>query len=156
MVIPKGLLAHRKGETQFSVDAEFRSRVENIAMNAVINIERSFGFEVNDVGTEKCGWDITSRPPTNADGSIRPDRHIEVKGRAKGQNTITVSRNEIIYGLNQADKFMLAIVIVDGEEFEGPFYVKTPFTIEPDFGVASINYDLSDLLSKAIAPEQTI
>ncbi|KTD46368.1 helicase-related protein [Legionella quateirensis] len=156
LVIPKGLLAHRKGETQFSVDAEFRSRVENIAMNAVINIERSFGFEVNDVGTEKCGWDITSRPPTNADGSIRPDRHIEVKGRAKGQNTITVSRNEIIYGLNQADKFMLAIVIVDGEEFEGPFYVKTPFTIEPDFGVASINYDLSDLLSKAIAPEQTI
>ncbi|HAU0909275.1 TPA: DUF3883 domain-containing protein [Legionella pneumophila] len=156
LVIPKGLLAHRKGETQFSVDAEFRSRIESIAMNAVIDTERSFGFEVKDVGTEKCGWDVTSRPPTNADGSIRQDRHIEVKGRAKGQNTITVSRNEIIYGLNQADKFMLAIVIVDGEEFEGPFYIKKPFTVEPDFCVASINYDLSDLLSKAIAPEQTI
>ncbi|HDO7840954.1 helicase-related protein [Legionella pneumophila] len=156
LVIPKGLLSHRKGETQFIVDAEFRSRIESIAMNAVIDIERSFGFKVTDVGAEKCGWDITSRPPINVDGSIRPDRHIEVKGRAKGQNTITVSRNEIIYGLNQADKFMLAIVIVDGEEFEGPFYVKTPFTVEPDFGVASINYDLSDLLSKAIAPEQTI
>lgn len=156
LVIPKGLLAHRKGETQFSVDAEIRSRIEGIAMNAVIDTERSFGFEVKDVGTEKCGWDVTSRPPTNADGSIKPDRHIEVKGRAKGQNTITVSRNEIIYGLNQADKFMLAIVIVDGEEFEGPYYVKTPFTVEPDFCVASINYDLSDLLSKAVAPEQTI
>jgi hypothetical protein len=34
--------------------------------------------------------------------------------------------------------------------------VKTPFTAEPDFGVASINYDLSDLLSKAVAPEQTV
>ncbi|HAT1781751.1 TPA: DUF3883 domain-containing protein [Legionella pneumophila] len=156
LVIPKGLLAHRKGETQFSVDAEIRSRIESIAMNAVIDTERSFGFEVKDVGTEKCGWDVTSRPPTNADGSIRQDRHIEVKGRAKGQNTITVSRNEIIYGLNQADKFMLAIVIVDGEEFEGPFYVKTPFTVEPDFGVASINYDLGDLLSKAVTPEQTV
>ncbi|RAP35282.1 RNA helicase [Legionella quinlivanii] len=156
LVIPKGLLAHRKGETQFRVDAEVRSRIESIAMNVVIDTERSFGFEVKDVGTEKCGWDVTSRPPTNADGSIRPDRHIEVKGRAKGQNTITVSRNEIIYGLNQADKFMLAIVIVDGEKFEGPFYVKTPFTVEPDFCVASINYDLSDLLSKAVAPEQTI
>ena len=161
LVIPQGLLAHRKGETQFSVDAEARSRVERIAMNAVMDAERSFGFEVKDVGAEKCGWDVTSRPPANADGSIRPDRHIEVKGRAKGQSTITVSRNEIIYGLNQADKFMLAIVIVDPEgkgesEFEGPYYVKTPFTVEPDFGVASINYDLSDLLSKAVAPEQTV
>lgn len=156
LVIPQGLLAHRKGETQFSVDAEARSRVERIAMSAVMDAERSFGFEVKDVGAEKCGWDVTSRPPANADGSIRPDRHIEVKGRAKGQSTITVSRNEIIYGLNQADKFMLAIVIVDGEEFEGPYYVKTPFTVEPDFGVASINYDLSDLLSKAVAPEQTV
>ncbi|MCZ4806714.1 helicase-related protein [Legionella pneumophila] len=156
LVIPKGLLAHRKGETQFSVDAEVRSRVESIAMNAVIDTERNFGFEVKDVGAEKCGWDVTSRPPTNADGSIRPDRHIEVKGRAKGQNTITVSRNEIIYGLNQADKFMLAIVIVNGEEFEGPFYVRTPFSTEPEFGVASINYELSDLLSKAVSPEQTV
>jgi hypothetical protein len=30
------------------------------------------------------------------------------------------------------------------------------FIAEPDFGVASINYDLSELLSKAVAPEQTI
>lgn len=156
LVIPQGLLAHRKGEILFSVDAEARSRVERIAINTVMDAERSLGFEVKDVGAEKCGWDVTSRPPANADGSIRPDRHIEVKGRAKGQDTITVSRNEIIYGLNQADKFMLAIVIVDGEEFEGPYYVKTPFTVEPDFGVASINYDLSDLLSKAVAPEQTV
>ena len=156
LVIPQGLLANRKGETQFSVDAVARARVERIAMNAVMNAERSFGFDVKDVGDDKCGWDVTSRPPTNTDGSIKPDRHIEVKGRAKGQSTITVSRNEIIYGLNQSDKFILAIVIVDGEEFEGPHYVRKPFTIEPDFGVASINYDLSDLLSKAVAPEQTI
>ncbi|HGS4620253.1 TPA: helicase-related protein [Vibrio cholerae] len=156
LVIPQGLLAYRKGETQFSVDAEARSRVERIAMNAVMDVERSFGFEVKDVGAEKCGWDVTSRPPINADGSICTDRHIEVKGRAKGQSTITVSRNEIIYGLNQADKFILAIVIVDGDEFEGPFYIKSPFTVEPDFGVASINYDLSDLLSKAVSPEQTL
>jgi hypothetical protein len=60
-----------------------------------------------------------------------------------------------MYGLNQADKFILAIVIVDSDSFEGPFYVQNPFTVEPDFGVASINYDLSDLLSKAVPPEET-
>jgi hypothetical protein len=156
LLIPQGLLALRKGETQFAVDAVARARVEQVAMNAVMQAEQAFGYKVTDVGAEKCGWDVTSRPPANADGSIKPDRHIEVKGRSKGQSTITVSRNEILYGLNQSDKFILAIVIVDNDSHEGPFYVQNPFTVEPDFGVASINYDLSDLLSKAVAPEQTI
>ena len=156
LVIPQGLLSIRKGETQFSVDSVARARVEQVAMSAVMHAEQAFGHKVTDVGAEKCGWDVTSRPPANVDGSIKPDRHIEVKGRAKGQSTITVSRNEIIYGLNQSDKFILAIVIVDSDSHEGPFYIKNPFTIEPDFGVASVNYDLGDLLSKAVKPEQTI
>jgi hypothetical protein len=156
LVIPQGLLSQRKGETEFTVDAVARARVERVAMNAVMQTEEELGYKVTDVGAEKCGWDVTSRPPANTDGSIKPDRHIEVKGRAKGQSTITVSRNEIIYGLNQSDKFILAIVIVDNDSHEGPFYVKNPFTMEPDFGVASINYDLSDLLSKVIKPSKTI
>lgn len=156
LVIPQGLLSMRKGESQFAVDAVARAHVERVAINAVIQAEQAFGYKVTDVGAEKCGWDITSRPPANVDGSIKPDRHIEVKGRAKGQSTITVSRNEIIYGLNQSDKYILAIVIVDSDSHEGPFYIKNPFTIEPDFGVASVNYDLGDLLSKAVKPEQTI
>jgi superfamily II DNA or RNA helicase len=149
LVIPQGLLAARKGEAQFSVDAEARARIERIAMQAVIDAEIAMGHQVKDVSAEKCGWDVTARPPVQADGVILPDRHIEVKGRAKGQSTITVSRNEIIYGLNQADKFILAVVIVDGDSHEGPYYIRNPFTTEPDFGVASINYSLDELLSKA-------
>jgi hypothetical protein len=72
---------------------------------------------------QKCGWDVTSLPKA-MDGKLPPSRHIEVKGRAKGQTTITVTRNEILYGLNQQDKFILAIVMVDGEQHEGPFYVR--------------------------------
>jgi hypothetical protein len=78
-----------------------------------------------------------------------PCRHLEVKGRAKGQTTITVSRNEIIYGLNQADKFLLAIVLVDEERCERPFYVRRPFAQEPDWAVTSINLDLDELLGRA-------
>ena len=156
LVIPQGLLAQRKGETTFCADAAARSRIEMVAMNAVMDVERGLGYEVKDVSAEKCGWDVTARPPANPDGSLKPDRHIEVKGRVKGQSTITVSRNEIIYALNQTDKFLLAIVIVDGDSHEGPHYIRNPFTSEPDFGVASINYDLGDLLSKALAPEATL
>ena len=156
LVIPQGLLAQRKGETTFSLDAQARARVERAAMNAVIAVEQALGYEVKDVSAEKCGWDVTARPPANADGSLKPDRHIEIKGRAKGQSTLTVSRNEIIYALNQTDKFLLAVVIVDGDSHQGPHYIRNPFSAEPDFGVASINYDLSDLLSRAVSPELTI
>jgi hypothetical protein len=79
-------------------------------------------------------------------------RHIEVKGRAKGQTTVTVTRNEILCGLNQADQFILAVVLVDGEDYEGPWYVREPFTHEPDWAVASLNLDLSQLLSRATKP----
>ena len=116
--------------------------------------ELVLGHRVFDVSAEKCGWDITARPPMR-DGKMPPDRHIEVKGRTKGADTVTVSRNEILYGLNQADKFMLAIVIVDGDATEGPYYIANPFKNEPDFGVASINYDLADLLSRARSPGTT-
>ncbi|MFP4062399.1 MAG: helicase-related protein [Halochromatium sp.] len=157
LVIPQGLLAARKGETPRSADAQAdaaaRARVEQIAMQAVIDAETALGHQVKDVSAEKCGWDLTARPPPNPDGSLPSDRHIEVKGRAKGQSTITVSRNEILYGLNQAEQFILAIVIVDGEQYEGPFYLRNPFSREPDVGVASINYRLDELLARAVAPD---
>lgn len=152
LVIPQGLLSQRKGESNFCADAEMRSRIEQVAMNAVMAVERRLGHAIKDVSGEKCGWDITARPPANSDGSIRPDRHIEVKGRARGQSTITVSRNEILYGLNQADKFILAIVLVDGDMHEGPFYVRQPFTQEPDWAETSKNLDLGQLLTRAELP----
>lgn len=156
LIIPQGLLAKRKGETTFCADALARARIEQIAMDAVIEAERQLGHEVIDVSAEKCGWDVTARPGKQ-NNKLPEDRHIEVKGRSKGQSTITVSRNEIVYGLNQKDKFLLAIVVIDDNgAIEGPHYLRNPFQQEPDFGVASINYDLKDLLSKALAPEQTL
>ena len=78
------------------------------------------------------------------------DRHIEVKGRAKGTSTITITRNEILYGLNQEDKFRLAIVLVDeNDHIEGPYYIHKPFTQEPEWGVASLNYNMNELIKKA-------
>lgn len=148
LVIPAGLLAQRKGTPGWTADADARARVEWVAMKAVMDAERALGHEVIDVSAQKCGWDVTSLPKA-MDGKLPPSRHIEVKGRAKGNSTITVTRNEILYGLNQQDKFILAIVLVDGDQHEGPFYVTKPFTQEPDWAVTSINFDLDQLLARA-------
>ncbi len=149
LVIPAGLLAQRKGQPGWTADADARARVEWVAMKAVMDAERALGHEVIDVSAQKCGWDVTSLPK-DIDGKFPASRHIEVKGRAKGQTTITVTRNEILYGLNQQDKFILAIVLVDGDQHEGPFYVTRPFTQEPDWAVTSINLDLDALLAQAV------
>jgi superfamily II DNA or RNA helicase len=155
LVIPAGLLAQRSGETPFSADAEARRRVELAAMNAVKKVEESFGHTVIDVSAEKCGWDITSRPPIQ-NGKLVEDRHIEVKGRVKGQSTITITANEILYALNQKSKFILAVVLVDGDKVEGPYYIRNPFDKEPDFGEESRNYQIANLLKRSVKPEQTL
>lgn len=152
LVIPAGLLAQRTGQPGWTADADARARVEWAAMNAVMAAERALGHEVIDVSAQKCGWDVTSSPRA-IDGKLPPSRHIEVKGRVKGSSTVTVTRNEILYGLNQQDKFILAIVMVDGEQHEGPFYVTKPFTQEPDWAVTSINLDLDQLLARAEQPK---
>jgi len=152
LVIPQGLINMRQGKSDFNADADARAHVEKVAMQAVIDYETSLGNFTKDVSAEKCGWDITSRAPEKSDGSLQPDKHIEVKGRSKSQDVITVTRNEIQYALNQKDKFWLAIVLVDGDSFEGPFYIKNPFTTEPDFGVPSVQYEIKHLLSKASQP----
>ncbi|WP_028875110.1 helicase-related protein [Tepidiphilus margaritifer] len=155
LVIPKGLLLQRRGEPGWTADAAARARIERIAMQAVMDAERALGHTVIDVSAQKCGWDITSLPPER-DGKIPASRHIEVKGRAKGQTTLTVTRNEILYALNQVEQFLLAIVLVDGDRYEGPFYVRQPFTQEPDWAVSSINLDLDALLARATSAEGSL
>ncbi len=79
-----------------------------------------------------------------------PDaRFIEVKGRAAGQASVTVTRNEIVCGLNLGLRYLLAVVFVDGEKVDGPHYIRRPFLKEPDPRSFSVNYDLADLMEKA-------
>jgi hypothetical protein len=156
LIIPRGLLDKQAGRNTFCADADARTRVEQLAMQTVMNLERSFGHQVVDVSACKCGWDVTAKVPRNDADPIKEDRHIEVKGRAKGADTVTLTCNEIAYAVNQQDKFILSIVLVDGESVEGPYYIKNPFEKEIDFGIASVNYKLDSLLVKAVKPEMTL
>ncbi len=155
LVIPAGLLRRLRGEppaedgSAFSSDPVACARIEKFAMDAVRRVEESRGCRVEDVSAQKCGWDITSYPPA-VEGKQPDARHIEVKGRVQGAGTITITRNEMLYALNQAEKFLLAIVLVgEDDSVNGPHYIRSPFDREPGWGVSSINYNLSDLLQKA-------
>ena len=157
LVVPVGLLRKLRGDapadeataSAFSADPAARSRIEKLAMNAVRRVEEARGCRVVDVSAQKCGWDITSYLPSN-DGKQSVTRHIEVKGRVKGAATVTITRNEMLYALNQSEKFHLAIVLVgEANEIEGPFYLQNPFDAEPGWGVSSINFDLQALLQRA-------
>lgn len=156
LIIPSGLLRKLRGEpapdaatATFSADPAARSRIEQFAMDAVTKSEQSRGCRVVDVSAQKCGWDITSYAPL-VDGKLPESRHIEVKGRIKGATTVTVTKNEIFHSWNQGSKYHLAIVLVgEDDSIDGPYYITHPFKEEPGWGVASVNFDLKQLLARA-------
>src|SRR5207237_10587854 len=114
----------------FSTDPVARARIEKLAMDAVRRVEEARGCRVVDVSAQKCGWDLTAYPPP-AEGTPLDARHIEVKGRGQGAGTVTISRNEMLYALNQADTFLLAIVLVgENDTVDGPYYLRHPFEAE--------------------------
>jgi superfamily II DNA or RNA helicase len=149
LIIPQGLLDQKSGETipQWAADPKAKKEIEEKAMAAVMAAEKNLGHIPYDISNEKHGWDITSH---SGKGELR---FIEVKGRVKGANQITVTKNEILASLNQPERFILAIVLVDGDQVEGPFYLRKPFDQEPGFAVTSINYNLKHLLDKAEVPQ---
>src|SRR5690606_25025823 len=89
VVVPAGgfdVPAAGAAQPVFAVDAAARARIERIAMQAVINAELAMGNQPRDDSALKCGYDITSRPPAQAD-ALPEDRLIEVKGRVRGATT---------------------------------------------------------------------
>lgn len=149
LIIPKGLLHRLMGtSTPNTFGTGDRQAVEYAAMNAVMQIETGLGYIPKDVSAAKCGYDMESIIPDllrrQESGSTL--RFIEVKGRAKGATTVTVSKNEILTALNKPEEFILAIVEVDGDRTH-TIYLKHPFRNAPDFTATSVNYDIQDLIS---------
>jgi hypothetical protein len=148
VVVPAGLLTVMTGRaTPGDTNPADTQASAARARAVVMDVERTLGFSPTDREFEKLGYDIESQVPGT--GKLR---FIEVKGRVSSADTVTVTKNEILYSLNKPDDFILAIVeFLDGNS-HCVHYVREPFRREPDFGVTSVNYNLAELLAKATKP----
>ena len=146
LVVPAGLLALMTEKPAPAAPAIDTLAVASRARAIVMEIERRLGYEPIDRELDKLGYDIESRIPGT--GKLR---FIEVKGRAAGATTVTVTKNEILYSFNKPEDFILAIVAFHDDDSHQTYYLRRPFQREPDFGVTSVNYDLNDLIARAEA-----
>lgn len=146
LIISKGLLHQLTSESEIGTYGKRDRRViEYAAMKAVMDIEKRLGYAPVDVSASNRGYDIESYIPKERRQSTESLRFIEVKGRAKGADSVTVTKNEILTALNKETNFILAIVEVDGAETR-TVYLKRPFRSAPDFAVTSSNYNIKDLI----------
>jgi hypothetical protein len=98
LVVPAGALTSRVVGPDGADAAARRAEVERLAMEAVLAAERRLGRIPTDVSARKLGYDVESEVP--GEGRLL---FIEVKGRADGADTVTVTKNEILTALNMHD-----------------------------------------------------
>jgi hypothetical protein len=88
VVVPAGLIALMSGATGSGTTGVGDTQASAArARAAVMEAERTLGFDPTDRELEKLGYDIESRVPGT--GRLR---FIEVKGRVTGANTATVTK----------------------------------------------------------------
>lgn len=150
LILPESML--NKNIPDYAANEANKTKTEMIAMAEVMKTERMLGREPKDVHEQNYGWDIESIDPFTKNIFF-----IEVKGRVKGADIITVSSNEIKTGKNVSQdnllRYILAIVEVENDISCPPRYVRHPFEkIEIDFSTTSVNFDTKKLLSKSEEP----
>jgi len=159
LVIPAGLLAaaatDEDQQQQPPTHAVETAEVERRAVAAVLAHERALGNDAVDMNVDhpnNPGYDVRSITPG---GSVR---FVEVKGRISGSWTVTVTRNEILTGLNAADNFFLALVEVHPDGGETVRYLQRPFAGTEDtyFDMTSVNYKWASLWERAVSQADAV
>ncbi|PWT88876.1 MAG: RNA helicase, partial [Proteobacteria bacterium] len=151
LVVPVGLLATMIGQPLAEIRAAIDTQASASRARAVImEVERGLGYVPVDGELEKLGYDIESAIPGT--GRLR---FIEVKGRVESADTITVTKNEILYSLNKPDDFILAMVAFAADGSHQVRYLRQPFHkkgVTTDFAGATVNFPFAQLLEEATEP----
>jgi len=152
LVVPAGLLAAlADGEVRPTPadHARHTARVERLAIDAVLATETALGRHPEEMPHDNPGFDVRS---------LTPDGHllfIEVKGRVAGAPTVTVTRNEILFGLNAGDRHILALVEVRDDDTTEVRYLRHAFAgidAAVHFAETSRTFNWSRLWQEAVSP----
>jgi len=150
LVAPVGLLRRMGGETgEAPLHARNTAEVECRAMEAVLAAERQLGREPERMPPANPGYDIRSTD------FARHLHFIEVKGRLTGAETVTVTRNEILTGLNAGERYVLALVEVGPDGTDRVKYLRDPFAGKSDqlhFAETSTTFNWDKLWTAAGDP----
>jgi superfamily II DNA or RNA helicase len=150
LVAPIGLIRAMGGQPPAAQTAVDTQAAAARARQIVMEVERGLGFVPVDRESEKLGYDIESAIPGT--GRLR---FIEVKGRIAGADTVTVTKNEILYSLNKPDDFSLALVAFGADGSHEVRYLRRPFHekgVTTDFAGATVNFAFAQLFAEAAPP----
>jgi superfamily II DNA or RNA helicase len=150
LVLPARLLATFRGADadQIAAHARDRSATERAAVDAVLAIERALGRNPAEMPPNNKGFDIESR---DAAGNLL---FIEVKGRAVGAETFTVTRSEVAVGRNKPGQHILALAEVAAPARPVVRYLRRAFEEVSDlpFGTVAVNLGWKPYFEKAGIP----
>ena len=151
IVLPIGLFERLRGHRSAAKEIEHRfiKRIERLAVDAVLRMEKSLGREPEEQRVNNPGFDVLSKDPRSGDLLF-----IEVKGRFADAATVSVTRNEILTARNREGSFILALAKVSDDDAVELRYLRDPFAMDEDtlFDVTSVNFDLRKLFGRAETP----
>ncbi|MGC1184871.1 MAG: helicase-related protein [Candidatus Dormiibacterota bacterium] len=150
LVVPAGLVAGVSGPPGSAPPRTRETKqVERRAVEAVLAIETRLRRNPVEMPPNNPGYDIRS---------IDSEQHlrlIEVKGRLQGSESVTVTRTEILTGLNSSRNYVLALVEVLPEGGERVRYLRDPFSGKSPrlhFAETSTSFDWTRLWEAAGDP----
>lgn len=133
LVLTQGWL--RSLEDPIGADAFAREtqRVERIAVDAVLAVERGLQHSPREMAHNHPGYDIESGTPDGLD-------FIEVKGRVDGGDTFFLTRQEVVTSLNKRRHSVLALVRVHDDDSAEVRYIRQPLNEPIPPGVTALQY----------------
>jgi superfamily II DNA or RNA helicase len=147
LVVPAGMLTSARRPIP-GAHAEETAWVDKMAIGAILLAERALGREPEELPHSNPGYDIRSLA---SDGHLL---FLEVKGRIAGATSVTITRNEILTGLN-TDRWILALVNVEPTGQTEARYLRHPFRGQLDdlgFTETSRTFSWSKLWKAAQPP----
>jgi len=134
LVIPQGWLDALIDPAAAAAHAKETTRIERIAVDAVLDIEHALGHTPQEQPHNNPGFDIESATPNGLD-------FIEVKGRIEGGDTFVLTKTEAVTALNKKEHSVLALVRVHPDDTTTTRYVRQPLNEPIPAWQESVNAD---------------